>query len=66
MHPALTLTLCGNICKEFPYSHKGLGLGQEAFKAIYKNYNPVCNLHTMAKCYEKSSECKKSSAYRAL
>ena len=46
-----TLTLCGNISMEFLLcSHKGLGLGQEAFKTIVKNNNPVCNLHIKKIC----------------
>ena len=51
MLASLTLTLCGNMCTELLCSHKGLGLGQGAFKTIFKYNNPVCNLHTMGKCY---------------
>ena len=42
--PALTLTQCGNIGTLSTWSRLWLGLGQEAFKKISKNKNPVCNL----------------------
>ena len=49
MLPASTLTLCGNIGTPCTCSHKVLGLGHEAFQTIFKNDNPVCNLHTFGK-----------------
>ena len=45
-----TVILCGNVnlCS-LTLTCKGLGLGQEEFKTIFKNNNKVCNLHTIGK-----------------
>ena len=61
MLPALTLTLCGNMGTPCICSHKGLGLGQDAFKTTFKNINPVCNLHTIGKCNGLYYECKNAN-----